>query len=248
MSLIEALISPTFVLFLTALIAVAALQGRLRGRLAAALWLCLGWGYVTSAPLTVNAAVQALERRAGAPCKSLDDGATLLVLMGGVQLGASSSRDYARLHEASIRRLLEAKRLTSSAADVTVFVSGGLRTGETTEGQIGAELLADLGVPRAHIHVEAEGQTTTESAAALSRMLDSAQAPRGVALVTSAMHMPRARLIFERQGMSVQACPADFRHIPSRSLRALLPQTGAVERARNLIHEAAGLAWAAVTS
>lgn len=247
LSLLEGLLSPTLVAVATALVAAWIAQRHVSRRVAVVIWFGAAWAYLTSAPLPVNAMVWLMERNAGPICERVPDGTTLVVLMGGVQLDAASPRDYARLHEASLRRLLEARRLTERSSQVRVVVSGGRRTGPTTEGEIGASLMIDLGADPSEIVVESTSLTTAQSAGEVWNLLASTSAGHSITLVTSAIHMQRSRMLFERRGMTVRTCPADFIHIPSDSIRALLPQTGAVERARAVIHELGGTLWSLVS-
>lgn len=79
-----------------------------------------------------------------------------------------------------------------------------------------ATILETLGVPAGAIVLESRSRNTRENAVATRELL----APRGVRrilLVTSALHMPRAVALFERQGFDVIAAPADFWYVPAGS-------------------------------
>ena len=66
-------------------------------------------------------------------------------------------------------------------------------------------LLRDMGVDESCCKTFVEARNTEEE----SKFIKSSGV-RKILLVTSAWHMPRAKLLFERQGFDVVPCPADF--------------------------------------
>lgn len=66
-------------------------------------------------------------------------------------------------------------------------------------------ILKDFGVDPSACEFFEDARNTEEEAAAISKRTDGK-----IALVTSAWHMPRAKMLFERRGFEVIACPADF--------------------------------------
>ena len=69
-------------------------------------------------------------------------------------------------------------------------------------------LLVDLGVPREAIWFSEDPRNTAEEAA-LIRSEIGGESPR-ILLVTSAWHMSRAKMLFERAGFEVVPAPTDF--------------------------------------
>jgi uncharacterized SAM-binding protein YcdF (DUF218 family) len=96
----------------------------------------------------------------------------------------------------------------------TVIIPGGWvpwRPDSRPEGEVLAEKAVALGVPREHLVVTERVSNTAGEAAAVARWLArDGTSPRRIILVTSAFHMRRARLIFERAGLSVVPYPVDF--------------------------------------
>ena len=82
----------------------------------------------------------------------------------------------------------------------------------TPEGDILARYATSMGVPDGRILKTTRVSNTEEEARAVAALLRGriARHPR-VLLVTSAFHMARARLLFERNGMTVLPFPVDFR-------------------------------------
>ena len=76
-----------------------------------------------------------------------------------------------------------------------------------TEGDVLLQRALALGLPAADLSSTAKVRNTAEEAQVVA-----AQLPPGssVLLVTSAFHMPRARRLFERQGLRVLPFPVDF--------------------------------------
>ena len=80
------------------------------------------------------------------------------------------------------------------------------------EGEILTQHARALGIPPDHIVTTTQVYNTAEEAQAVTAVLRARQAtPPSVLLVTSAFHMPRARLLFERAGLRVTPFPVDFR-------------------------------------
>lgn len=157
----------------------------------------------------------------------LPDADAIIVLGGGV--GAHEKCHAPELYSGADRvwqgaRLYNAMK--SRVPGLRVFCTGG-----------GCEyaaipLLADLGVPREAIWFSEEPRNTQEEAKVISEMLKSSEGvgelgeeesnspthslphsptsrPK-VLLVTSAWHMSRAKVLFERAGLDVIAAPTDF--------------------------------------
>ena len=72
-----------------------------------------------------------------------------------------------------------------------------------------AEILGKLGVPKEALWFETESRNTYENAR-FSRQILSNKGIDRIILVTSAMHMPRAVALFEKQGFEVIPAPADY--------------------------------------
>lgn len=96
----------------------------------------------------------------------------------------------------------------------TVIIPGGWvpwRPERRPEGEVLAGRAIDRGVPPDRIVVtEKVSNTAGEAAAVASQLAGDGAARRTVILVTSAFHMRRARLIFERAGLTVVPYPVDF--------------------------------------
>jgi len=99
-------------------------------------------------------------------------------------------------------------------APLLVFTGGwspALRPDDLLEGSVLATYAAQMGVPAAQVVTTGRVANTQEEAAAVASTLRSlGQVRPRVLLVTSAFHMVRARMLFERNGLTVLPFPVDF--------------------------------------
>jgi uncharacterized SAM-binding protein YcdF (DUF218 family) len=129
--------------------------------------------------------------------------------------------------------------------ELPVVVSGG-RSGGRILAEIMRDTLVKEGVPSNRIWLESESQSTMENAQYTARMLH-ARNIRRIALVTEALHMPRAERVFRGQGLEVDPSPCCYRGAFSGQLSDWLPGAAAMELNDNTFHEWAGLLWYAVS-
>jgi len=205
------LLSPLlFVLLLAAGILLVVLQKR-----KAALWLL---GSSTALLLLLSLAVvsdsvlRPLERKWPAFPASPPTVDAIVVLGGGVRQGAADEPAGGSLTEESRARVLYAAIL-SRRLGVPVIVSGGETWAERfgrSEAEVGAAMLVSLGVPAANIIQEGKSRTTRENAAETAKIIRGRRMSR-VALVTSAVHMPRAMRAFAWEGISCVPAPTNYR-------------------------------------
>lgn len=97
-----------------------------------------------------------------------------------------------------------------------------------------------MGVPAPQIVKTTRVTSTAEEAQAVATLLRGrlAGAPR-ILLVTSAFHMSRARMLFERTGMSVIPFPVDFKVSAGQGLSVLafLPTAAALAQTEMTMRE-----------
>jgi uncharacterized SAM-binding protein YcdF (DUF218 family) len=114
------------------------------------------------------------------------------------------------------------------------------------EGVLLAKRAILLGVPKGAIRLTEKVVNTAEESIAVGRMLGGLPGPRKIILlVTSAIHMPRALMLFQRTGLQVIPYPVDFvvdQHEPL-SLLSFLPAADALQHSERAIHEMIGFAY-----
>ena len=138
--------------------------------------------------------------------------AEVIVLLGGGTEPGDYPRPMTEVNSAGDRVLYAAKLYRDGAA-TAILVSGGNLNFSAARGTTPAEemteLLVQLGVPADAIWRQEQSQNTYEDALYSAEILREKEITE-VILVTSAMHMPRAKALFENQGVDVIAAPVDF--------------------------------------
>jgi uncharacterized SAM-binding protein YcdF (DUF218 family) len=180
--------------------------------------------------------------------------AEVIVLLGGGTEPGDPPRPMAEVNSAGDRVLYAAKLYREGAAPV-ILASGGnvdfTSDRNSTPAEEMSELLLLLGVPADAIWQQAESQNTYEDALFTAEMLADNEIDE-VILVTSAMHMPRAKALFENQGITVIPAPTDFtitEHNWQATFRPtvgefvihLLPNASALNLTTNVIKEYIGM-------
>lgn len=128
-------------------------------------------------------------------------------------------------------------------APLVVFTGGASpwTTGPLEGEELAREAIAS-GVPREAIAVTPRVLNTAEEAVAVAKLLrERGMAAGPVLLVTSAMHMPRASLLFERQGLQVERFPAYFApRGPGAGIFDFFPSAAALRNSEDGIREMYG--------
>ncbi|MEY4750858.1 MAG: hypothetical protein RIQ60_3072 [Pseudomonadota bacterium] len=184
---------------------------------------------------------------------------TAIVLSGGFDRGARGVQDIGALTRTSQARALHAATLHRLGLAQQLLVSGGSKEG-VDEASVMAALLEQLGVPEPLIRLETRSRSTWENASFVAAMLTqdgrtgpgatvtpaaAATAPgrKSLLLVTSGLHMPRALLAFDAVGLQTCPAPTHWIHLPLQASPGyFLPQSSALAKAEEALHELVGLA------
>lgn len=241
------LVTPLGTSMLLWLLALACLGGASPGARRGARWAGaagLLWLWLWATPVASDALRATLERQATA--RLVEDGPAgdvIVVLGGSIAAARPPARPYADLHAAS-DRLWHAARLFHAGKAPLVLVSGGAWfPGLESEAPAMRAFLQALGVPAQAVLLEGASANTAQNAGRSADILR-ARNLRRVILVTSALHMPRARRAFERAGIAVTPAPTDFEVAPGPfDPLDLLPTASALEGSGRAMKEWVG-AWA----
>ena len=200
-------------LLFVALLVVAALVGR-SGRRTLATWLiavCAGALFVASLPVVKDALLRPLERRYPPIAADVAGIGAVVVLGSGVENGAPDEGGDPSLTQTAFKRVVYGS-FVARRLDVPIVISGGTtwrNRGTKTEAAVARALLERLGIPSERILMDDKSRTTWENARNVTAVLRELGVTR-IALVTSAMHMPRAMLSFRRSGISCVPAPTDY--------------------------------------
>jgi uncharacterized SAM-binding protein YcdF (DUF218 family) len=138
--------------------------------------------------------------------------AEVMVLLGGGTESGDPPRPMTEVNGAG-DRVLYAAQLYQEGAAPAILVSGGNLEFSQARGTSPAEEMTELltltGVPKEVIWQQPKSQNTYEDALYSAEILQEKGIEK-IILVTSAMHMPRAKALFEKHGISVIPAPVDF--------------------------------------
>lgn len=146
--------------------------------------------------------------------------------------------------------LSSADRLTDAVilfkkkkADMILFTGGSgiLMQQDRKESDFAKEILVQLGVPESKILLESESRNTAENAFYTAKILKEKNMEK-IILVTSAFHMKRASMVFEKQRIKVTPFPCDYRSLRDEwNWDTIVPSAGALETSTLAIKEWIGL-------
>lgn len=124
----------------------------------------------------------------------------IVVLSGGItSKGLLSATTKARVKWA-------AKLHVDGLADRLIVSGGPRRPGRPSSGPVMRDLAVEFGVPRDRIEIEGHSSRTAENAEEVSALVR-ARGEASILLVTSPLHMRRAKLCFQKYGVDVGAAP-----------------------------------------
>lgn len=156
-------------------------------------------------------------------------GDVIIMLGGGAMPDSPDVDGTGALCASPASRLLTAVRLQRELG-VPILLSGGQVYEDTgAEAKIARRILLSLGVPDEMILTETRSINTTQNAKFSAEILREQGLTHPI-LVTSAFHMKRAVLNFEKQDIEVTPYPADYQvtHHPVFHYTKLRPQTEAL--------------------
>jgi Uncharacterized conserved protein, COG1434 len=168
------------------------------------------------------------------PVPSKPEGDAIVILGGGAY-------NTGILKEDSTKRLLTGFVLHKQT-NLPIILSGGASIGALPEAEIMKGLLLTLGVDKGKIYTEANSKDTGENAQEVKRLCDRLGCKR-VVLVSSAYHMRRAVLAFQKAGLEVVPYPTDFKRDMKYNLYSLLPKMSVFADGYKALREYLGLVW-----
>ena len=208
----------------------------------------LGWSALWSLPLVSDTLRTSLERANPAMAvRELPRADAIVVLAGGGGYARMDREglDLDDMHDSS--RIGAGARAWFAGVAPVVVLSGGVGPPRHREADNMARVITRLGVPRSSLLLEDRSHSTRENAAYTARLART-HGIRRVVLVTSAIHMPRASLLFRQAGLDVIPFPVPERAARGHWRERWLPSRRALWRSGRAFKEYAGLVGATVAA
>jgi uncharacterized SAM-binding protein YcdF (DUF218 family) len=235
-------ILPTLVLPTGLVILLLLASAVFRKRALALMALAVLW--ISSTPLVGDAAMRAAEGWAVRQPVSSAPNADAIVVLSGMLRAVPGSDDGVEWEDAVDRFDAGVDLARAGKAPLLIFTSAWLPwdPAGADKGHPLADRAAARGVAPDRVAVTGKVSNTAEEARAVRDLLtardESRRAPRSIILVTSAFHMRRSRLLFERAGLLVMPFPVDFRTSASPySFMDVLPDAGGLLNTETAIRE-----------
>jgi len=196
---------------------------------------------ILATPLGANILVDIIEIRMDENnCKTENQGA-IIVLAGGIYGDPDAEDEVWRLKEDSYRRALLGIKLAKEHPKTKIIFSGGYG-GEIREADLMNYLAIQNGINKNRIYLDTRSKNTYESSEAVSVIIKENEITTSL-LVTSAIHMRRARASFKKAGVNPCPYPVNSRYVETYLPEALLPQISALTKTTESMHEVMGYAW-----
>jgi len=165
------------------------------------------------------------------------------IVLGGM---ANFDDEIQRIRfSASADRLLQTVLLYKTGKAKKIIISGGsgsILYPEQIESEIVRNYLIETGIPAKDILIENKSKNTHENAFYTAKLLQNMNFMDTCILVSSAMHIKRAKACFTKEGIKVKAYPVSqtlnkYRFSPDN---LLFPNAEALNGWQQLLHEIAG--------
>lgn len=193
-------------------------------------------------PLGSNALARSLERPFLVDGCADAPSSLAVVLGGGVEGSPRHKDDFSVLNLATRRRIDRAAAWWHEREGRILLLQGGApRPGLPSLAELMSAYAQRQGVPAGALRLETRSVDTWSNAHHAAKL--SPSIPRRIVLVTSFIHMRRAREAFVGNGFEVCPLGTDRRRLPSRIPWALVPRTSALANAEVALHEWSGLIY-----
>ena len=177
------------------------------------------------------------------PQKQINQTYHWCIILGGGMMRSGAGYRTGETADRFIQPLLlykqgKIKKLLITGGNVTIK---GFKIDDTQESKKVKDVLIAMGVAANDIYLEEKARNTHENATNTKEILKPYLAEK-MLLVTSAMHMPRAKACYLKEGFKVDDYPADLKKkdTPTGILDQLIPQERNLSKFAELIREMSG--------
>ena len=172
--------------------------------------------YIVSTPIFSNVFFKIVEGDSyRKPIMSIEQADAIVVLSGMLSLHEMDGKEYIEWGDPD-RFFGGITLMKAGKATNLIFTGAKMPWGKTnrTEGTVLTDYAADYGIPCDHILVSSLVANTADEAVAVKKMA----LGNNIILVTSAFHMPRAQMLFKKEGFKVVTYPVDFKSLTTDSI------------------------------
>jgi len=188
-----------------------------------------------SAPRVVNPMLIYYEQRFSESPACLQSRPVVL-LGGGVDSLAKEASDINRMDKPTFVRAVATVKLARQFPNAPILIAGGALK-DISEAEVMGQFLEQMGVARTRIYEEGDSMNTFENARNIRRLIDDREFVEEINLVTSALHMQRAKAVFENKGLTVCPVATDYQGLHNVPNTAWWPQISAMNKFDLLMHE-----------
>jgi len=174
-----------------------------------------------------------------------------VVVLGGYHNSDERYPVSSLLSKVSLMRLSEGVRIYRMNPGAKLLLSGYKGNDVISNAEAMAKVAHTLGVPKNDIVMAHQPKDTAEEAAHWAQFLNNNMLKsQHFALVTSAMHIPRAMYLFQNQGLQPIPAPTEFRSGGDQGLHwhSWVPRAGSLTLFESAWHEYLGKVWAVIRS
>jgi uncharacterized SAM-binding protein YcdF (DUF218 family) len=167
-----------------------------------------------------------------------------VVVLGGGHTSTPDLPPNAQIGSSSLARLVEGIRIHRELPESKLLLSGGAVFDPVPEAAIMAAVARMLGISPDNVVLESQSMDTGQQ----SRFVQGIIQNDRFVLVTSAVHMPRSMLVFEKRGLKPIPAPTDFGDWMRKenSPNQFFPRAVELRKVEAALHEYLGLLWARV--
>ncbi|WP_167935792.1 YdcF family protein [Halothermothrix orenii] len=167
----------------------------------------------------------------------------IVVLGGGINY--FGEKGEGKLNPITLQRLVTGYRLYKEVETTLIFTGGqGIGHSGPSEADVAGEFLRELGINQEALVLENRARNTYENGLYVRDYLEQRNGlDRGVYLVTSAVHLPRAVGVFRRLNLKVVPVPAGYFADHTQGWLDFFPARSNLNATLAAIHEWIGLLW-----
>ncbi len=199
-----------------------------------------------AAPVVVNPTLGYLETRVENEACQADASLPIVILGGGIDGRSKDAGDIHYIKSATYARIVEGVRLAELYPTADIYLAGGVYR-KVAESRLMASLLKKMGVSQAKLFLDLNSKNTFENAQEVVILINANKGKFSIRLVTSAVHMLRAKRVFEKTGFVVCPQSVDYQALEEMPFFAILPQSAALRKTALILHEMIGLGYYTVT-